>query len=159
MGVKNSDNSGEGHANGNNMPLNQVHLKIYSRCSMHHRNSQKVLRIYYQLFHYEGCLQSGWGLPFPRKCLHALAYHFILSRMPVLPTLLRLVLLEDQMTICLWRCFRKKTVSSYINGQWLPIFLSLAILSFYCIVKGPLVMSPFNPQQLYLLHQYPTLSK
>lgn len=28
---------------------------------------QKVLKIYYQLFHYKGCLQSSWWLPFPRK--------------------------------------------------------------------------------------------
>ena len=115
---------------------------------------QKVLKIYYQLFHYEGCLQSGWWLPFPRKRLHALASHFILARMPVLPTLLRLGLLEEQMRICLLRCFGKKTVSYYINGQWWPIFLPLALFSFYFIVKGPLFKGTFHPQQLCLLHQY-----
>lgn len=97
----------------------------------------KVLKIYYQLFHYKGCLQSSRWLPFPRRHLQTLASHSTLSRTPALPTLLRLGLLKDQMRICLWRCSRKKTVSYYIKGKRLPIFLPLAILSFYFIVKGP----------------------
>lgn len=42
--VKNSDDSWEGHANGGNVPLNRVHLKVYLRHCMHHRNSMKSFK-------------------------------------------------------------------------------------------------------------------
>ena len=49
------------------------------------------------LFRYKGCLQANWWLSFPRKQPQTLVSHFIFTRISVLPTLLKLRFLEDQM--------------------------------------------------------------
>ena len=78
------------------MPLNQVHLKIYSRHSRHHRNSThknllSVCFIIKAVFRQADDFLSQGNNP------RALASHFIFTRISVLPTLLKLKFLEEQM--------------------------------------------------------------
>ena len=93
--VKNNSNSQEGHANGNNLPLNQVHLKIYSRHSRHHRNStqKNLLSV---CFIIKAVFRQADDFLSQGNNSQALASHFIFTRISVLPTLLKLRFLEEQ---------------------------------------------------------------
>lgn len=133
INLKNNDDSQEGHTNVNNLPVNQVHLKIYSRSSMHHKNSTKeFLKSIISCFIIKSVFSQVDDFLSQGNYPHALASHSIFSRIPALPTLLMLGLL-DQMSFCLLGCFRKKTV----NGKWLPICFPFSVLLFYFIVKSP----------------------
>lgn len=115
--VKNNSDSQEGHANGNNLPLKFI-SKIYSRHSMHHRNSTKSLKkSIISFFIIKPVFSQADDFLSQGNNSQALASHSIFVRIPALPTLLRLGLLEDQMRFGLLRCFKKKNFNYHVDGK------------------------------------------
>lgn len=115
--VKNNSDSQEGHANGNNLPLKFISKSIQHTLCITGIQQKVKKKSIISFFIIKPVFSQADDFLSQGNNSQALASHSIFIRIPALPTLLRLGLLEDQMRFGLLRCFKKKIFSYHIDGK------------------------------------------